>query len=344
MRDNVVLFPTSSTLVNLVVNGFPGELGFQGGKIHRLFGDKSSGKSYLCSETIFQSKKKFGKKLVFNYDDCESGLTIDGDELYGFPLITSEATRSVTVQDLLKNVSRFIDNVKKDEFGIYIVDSLDGVIAIEAKERTDEFIEKDKEQEDGSFSLEKYKFLKQSFYPRVAEQLEEKPNCILIIVSQLTTNIGANKYEKQNKVTGGKASEFFAHSMTFLKTVEKEEIEDKDAGKTIPISSKVKIKTEKLKAPRPYRDCFYNVIFEHGIDEVGDNLKFLFNLHTPTGKTKGLKKLNMEFDGQEFKGLEELVHYIEDNNKEEELKKMVIDKWEKIERKASETKKRKKRV
>jgi hypothetical protein len=53
--------------------------------------------------------------------------------------------------------------------------------------------------------------------------------------------------------------------------------------------------TTKSSTPRPYRECVYTVLFDYGIDSIGSNIDFLFNLRNPkTGAFWGTEARNSD--------------------------------------------------
>jgi hypothetical protein len=46
----------------------------------------------------------------------------------------------------------------------------------------------------------------------------------------------------------------------------------------------VKAKTTKSKTPRPYRELYFSLLFDYGLDSITTNVDFLFDFLTPTGQ------------------------------------------------------------
>ena len=128
-----IYYPTGSDLLDMVVGGT--NFGYPGGNIINVVGESNSGKTFLVCELIAAAFNKYGNKLKWIYDDCESGFTFDTEELYGFKVIPDEKDRrhSDTVESLYSVTRDFFENLKKDELGIYTVDSLDGLTSMEMK-------------------------------------------------------------------------------------------------------------------------------------------------------------------------------------------------------------------
>lgn len=321
---------SGSTLLDMVLGGNKNVFGYKSGCIFNIIGDSSSGKTFIANECLAYNFYKHKGKLKFLYDDCEQGYTFDSKNLYGFDIMTEKMPKSKTVEELFVNINNFIDSIKEDEAGIYVVDSLDSLDSKEGKKRADDRIKlakKGKEPEKGTYAMEKQKFLSNEFFRHLCQKLEEK-NCLLILISQVRANIGVMFGEKYTR-SGGKALDFYAHTCLWLAVAEKIKKTVKVNGTTVErqIGVKIKAKSKKSKTPRPFRECFIDVFFDYGIDEIGSNINFLYNLNTDTGKTgNGI----CEWEGIEYTR-KELIKYIEENNLEEELKQKVINKNEEIE-------------
>ena len=321
-KDRVRMF-TGSTLVDLVTGGDKDVYGYEAGKIYNIVGDSSTGKTFLAVESIAHNLKKYGKKLKFNYDDCEEGCTLDSEKLFGFQVVTEKTLRSHTIEDLFCNITNFITKLKDDEFGMYFVDSLDALNSEAGVERAEKRVmlqKKGKSLDAGSYNMEKQKFLSNEFFKELVSKLVTK-NCCLVIISQVRENIGVMFGEKYTRA-GGKALDFYAHSCIWLAVIEKIKKNERQVGATI------KVKTKKSKTPRPARECYLTFYFDYGIDDITGNIDFLFELRTPKGEVK--KDTTFEWEGQEFTR-SDFITFIEENNLESALQKKVVEKWENIE-------------
>lgn len=286
--------PTGSFLLDLVVGGGVG-YGYPFGRIVNIVGDTSTGKTFLGCELIAACYHKIGNKNVkWVYDDCESGFTFDTQKLYGFEIMPTELearVRSNTVQDAYVNIREFAESLKTNQFGIYILDSLDGLKSKEANARADDRFKRaiaerkgkePKAKQAGTFGVEKPKYLSQEFFPQLSELLE-KTNCLLIVISQVRQNINPMSFEKYVRA-GGKAMDFYAHTVLWLANIGKM----KKKGRTVGVT--IKGKTTKSKTPRPYRDLIFSVQFDYGLDDIATCIDFLFDFRTDTGElTKDAK-------------------------------------------------------
>lgn len=290
LSKTVDFIPTGADLLDTLVGGGEGE-GYRNGTIVNFVGDKSSGKTFLACEVIAAARNKFKDKLKWVYDDCESGFSFDTTRLYGFeimPNTISQRHKSKTIEDGYCNVREFLESLKEGEFGIYVIDSLDGLDSREGKKIADDQFkafkkakESDNEKEEkvkGSYRMQKAKYLSDTFFPGLADLIEKK-NALLIIISQVRFNVDPMSFEKFTR-SGGKAMDFYCHTVLWLANIFKMNKKNRAIG------VRIKAKNTKSKTPRPYREVFLDLLFDYGIDNVGSNINFLFDLLTPTGISK----------------------------------------------------------
>ncbi len=311
---------SGATLLDLVLGG-----GYGIGKVVNIVGDKSSGKTLLAIEFIATAKKLLKDKLKIFYDDCESGFSFDEQELYGFKIIEENQKNSETIEEMKFNLEKKLDELKSDEYLIYVVDSLDGLSCEAEKEREDEETkarEKGKIYDKGSYKLEKTRYLKYLFR-MMAHKIKDR-NCLLIIISQVIMNIGVMFGEKYSR-TGGKALDHYSCHCIWLSEVEKMKKKD------LQIGMRIKIKCAKNKIIPQLRSCFIDILHIYGIDNITSNINYLYDLLTPQGKYSAKK---IEWDNKEYTPIA-LVKYIEENNLESELENKVKEKWQEIEKSIS---------
>lgn len=393
-KNNLIYFQTGCRVLDKVLGGAKGVYGVPAGKFINIVGDKSSGKTFLSNEILAWCHYHFGEKFKWVYDDCESGYSFNTEELYGFeimPVNVEDRIHSENVEDAFCNISQFANSLKKDEFGIYVLDSLDGLTSKEQDERAQERLknfEDGKEFNKGTYGMGKQKYLSQEFFPQLCSTIEKK-NVLVIVISQIRENVDMFSFEKYSR-SGGKAMDFYAHSVLWIATCKK--ILRKEA----PVGVVVKAKTTKSKTPRPYRECFFSFLYDYGLDSIGTNLDYLFNLRTDKGELnkkanaiqwsgdsdfdkKTLKEFLEEYellerfenskyadmDGTDAENMfafiqskkdykqkfqekfgetmtrEEMIEFIESENKEEELENRVDEKWEEFEESLKSNRKKK---
>lgn len=325
------ILSTGADLLDLVVGG-----GHRLGKVVNVVGDKSTGKTYLAIECIATARKMFGKNLIWHYCDAEAGFSFDTTEMYGYPIITkNDEDQITTVEEFRVDLKQRLSSLKSNQKLIYVLDSLDALsseaemkrvkkmTAITEKAMAGKELSDDEKKTKGSYGMDKQKFMSE-FFRTMVKELENK-NCLLIIISQVRENIGVMFGEKYRR-SGGKALDFYAHTILWLAEVEKIKKKDRVVGICI------KARTTKAKIKNPFRSCYIELVFDYGIDNITSNIKYLYDLKDDRGKDKGKSKV--KWDGKEYT-VPGLVSYIEAHDLEDELRARVTEKWDEIERSVS---------
>jgi len=281
MAKRDIFFGTGCTLLDLVVGGSRGRMGYPAGRFVNIVGDKSAGKSFLCTELIAAAYHSLPKKqFKWVYDDCEAGYSFNTMDMYGFDIM-GDAEPSATVEEAFVNIANFAESLKGDQIGIYVLDSLDGLTSDEQDEQDEQAaariktVNAGKAYEKGTYGMGKPKYLSREFFPQLCSMIQDK-NILVVIVSQVRENIDPFSFEKYKR-NGGKAMDFYAHTVLWLASLKK--IKKKDR----PIGVVVKAKTTKSKTPRPFREGVFSILFDYGVDNIGSNLDYLYELRTPGG-------------------------------------------------------------
>lgn len=281
-----IRFLTGCKLLDLVVGGNKGVYGFSSGRFINIVGDKSAGKTFLANEIVASAFHKYGsKKFKWVYDDCESGYSFDTESMYGFSVMPDEPIHSTTVEEAFCNISDFCGKLKDGQFGIYVLDSLDALTSDEQNEQAEERLKafhNKKEYDKGSYNMGKPRYLSREFFPQLCSIIEDK-NVLVIIISQVRENVDMFSFEKFSR-SGGKAMDFYAHTVLWLATCKK--ILKKDR----PVGVVVKAKVTKSKTPRPFRECFFSFLYDYGLDSIGTSVDYLFDLRTDKGELNSKSK------------------------------------------------------
>jgi RecA/RadA recombinase len=259
--------------------------GFPGGYIVNFVGDKSAGKTFLAVEMLVANLRKFGKDFHPNHDDSESGCTFDTKALFGVDLYGNvEPRKSTTVEGMDANVGLWLGDLGKKGKGIYVIDSLDGLAngdLLERSEVREKLAEKGEEATNkGSYGMASPKFLSQEFFKVRTAQISDQ-DALLVIVSQVRENLAPGLYKPKFTRSGGKALDFYAHTCLWLSTVRK--IVRKVDGEERVVGVVVEAECKKSKTPRPFRKCRFSLYFDYGMDNIGSNLDYLFDLRADDG-------------------------------------------------------------
>lgn len=280
--------PSGNTLFDLLIGGGQG-LGFPVGFVVNLVGNKSSGKTFVATELIascyhnqknIQKQYPILKNFRWCYDDGESGYTFDTQNLYNFDIFSSPDNRSSgTIQDFSYNYGKFLDSMQPGDYGVYVLDSLDGVGSNETNERDKKrmaAMDKGKEFTDGSYNMQTAKFLSSEFFKTRIEPTKAK-NVLLIIISQVRDKVGGISFDKNTR-SGGRALDFYCHTILWLYHMQDIIVKGRAIGDVI------KAKNKKSKTPRPRRSVIIPFLFSYGVDSIAACVDFLYDLRTKTGE------------------------------------------------------------
>jgi hypothetical protein len=157
--------------------------------------------------------------------------------------------------------------------------------------------------------MSKQKYLSKEFFPQLCDDIEKK-NILVIVISQIREKIEAMSFEKYSR-SGGKAMDFYAHSVLWLAGMKK------ILRKETAVGNVVKAKTTKSKTPRPFRECFFNFIYDYGLDDIGSSVDYLFDLRTEKGELNNKSKA-IKWEGGEL-SFDDLKEFIEKNDYSEKF-------------------------
>ena len=101
--------------------------------------------------------------------------------------------------------------------------------------------------------------------------------------------------------------DFYAHSVIWLAGTKK------ILRRETPVGNVVKAKTTKSKTPRPYRECFFNFLYDYGLDDIGTSVDYLFDLRTDKGELNK-KAAAIKWDGDNSFDKKTLREFLEEND------------------------------
>jgi len=282
----------------------------------------------------------YGDKFLWKYDDVENGFTFkdNGANLWGVEVIDESFKPSDSLDQLLVHITNFCKSVPKGGRGLYIIDSLDLLMTRAQMAVTDSNIDKidnGKEADKATMgAAARGLYLKQTFFPKVTSMIKEC-NVAFFMVSQASTNMNASMFGPKLTETGGRAKKHANHTVIELKNPQKEW---HDAAKKLAKSITSTVMVKKGRTARPYRQNYFTCIFDYGVDSIGDNIDFLYDWRTDSGKGPN-KTAKKSWDEQEFTK-EKMIDWIESREQEDKLEYLVHEKWEKREDKVACKRKR----
>ncbi|MHC4574384.1 MAG: P-loop NTPase family protein, partial [Planctomycetota bacterium] len=289
------------------------------------------------------------KDFKHKFDNAESGFTLDTKQLFNFN-VNFIIPRSEKVEYFMFNVENILKKLKDNQDFIYILDSLDGLSDDrEEKKHKEDMVKVKKaikENKDSDIKGDysgKAKGMSQ--FLRQNNKKINKTKMHLLITSQLRDKPGVI-YGKKEDRSGGKALNFYASQIMWLKVIRKlnKKISVNDNEYERKTGTLIRVDVTKNKLGKPFRNCFLFIDLDYGIDNIKSNIYFLYNLITPEGELRKptttiindeKKKERIDgliWDDKKFT-LNTLINHIEDNNLEKELEKRVIKLWNEIEEK-----------
>ena len=282
LKENKTHARTGCLLLDLLIVGGEG-LGIPWGTGLNLVGISGSGKSALGNEIIAAEYHMGGNKknLKWQYEDCERGNRFSTESLYGVDIFSNNVLEGVpdTVDELDARHSLFLDNLKKDDRGIYLLDSLDSLRDAERRERQEKRKKAYKDGKDfkeGTYGLSATKFLSQEFFRNQMGAVADKKS-IMIIMSQVRHNMDPMSFKKWVQA-GGNALVHWMTTTVWFSRLSKIKRSNMDVGFL------AKAKLEKSRHPRPFRECQFVFYYDHGVDNIGSCLDYLFDLRGKDGQ------------------------------------------------------------
>jgi RecA/RadA recombinase len=345
LPDNrpVEFINTGSTMLNLAGSGRGRSGGWARGRVINVVGDGSTGKTLLALE--LSAILKYGykgkesayfpkvKNVRIVYNNVEGVMDFDTSKMYGFSGDEIEWRRSTSLEGFGASFGKEARQVKDGTMLLYILDSFDSLSPIAEIERFEKAQKKMKDGDDdvgaeldGSYNLEKQKYISQFFRAEIVNKMVGK-DITLFIISQVRSKIGIT-FGKKVYRTGGKALDFYTHQVCWL--YEREKLKKAVFGEEVVYGIRVRGKFERNKVSKPYREAEFIVLFDYGIDDIGSMINYYW----------GPKKETLNFQGKDY-SRPRLVSYIEDCGLEDDLRMMVEEKWQKVEEAAAPDRKAK---
>lgn len=327
IEDSPVEFIHSGAIgLNLAVSGKGKDGGWPRGRIINLVGDGSSGKTLLALEfCAYVYHKMMGKesnlfpkvkRIRIIYDNGEIVMDFPVSAMYGKDFADHiEWEHSKYVEQFGRRFARECQLLEDGTLLIYVLDSLDSLTSEAGLQRFEEAAKKDK-AEDGSYGVEKPKYLSASFFSNITSLMLGK-DITLVIISQIRSKIGVTFGEKYSRA-GGKAMDFYTHCVVWLAEVEKLKKTFRGEERVYGIRTLAKVKRSKVW--KPFREMELQILFDYGIDDLGTTISYLW----------GPKVKAIDWNGTEYSRIE-LIKHIEENNLQDELAEKVEKWWNEIE-------------
>ena len=319
--------------------------GWARGRIANLVGDRSTGKTLCCCElcavclktNLFYPDDKKSKVKVI-YDLAEGSLDFDLKEMYDIDRDDIVWKHSNTVEEFDKTFSDELKTLSDDTLLVYILDSLDPLSSheeqvLDAKQhkKMDNSKTEKVAKQKGTYGVGKAALMNR-FFRRNALKVAQK-EALLLIVSQTRQNIGV-KFGPKKKRSSADALDFYESQEFWLAETEKIKKKPKKDRKEIVTGIRLRARNTKLKVGMPYREAEMAVLLNYGIDNVGSNIDFFYNLIDGWGRLKKQKKgvkQKLNWNGKDFTRNGLIAHVLGNKKRERKLTKRVKELWQEME-------------
>jgi recombination protein RecA len=327
---------TGSTLLNLALTDRI-DGGWPLGDMVNLVGDSNAGKSLSALTMMAEGvKNEDFQNYKFLYHAVETGVYFPLVEMFGKNIKRIEIKKKspYTVQQWKSDVMQ-----KASKPLICVLDSAD---ALTTEEELKALSKDDDARKEGFSNLLKPKAFSSALSPIVGKLNEN--NGLLLIISQTRSNIGV-MFGPAKRRAGGDALRFYSSCEVWLSHGSK--ILKKVRGVEREIGEYITAKVARTRITGKKHTIILPVYDQLGIDDVGSMIdwmqKELFwgvkKIQNEEDDDDGDKKKKKKFlidTGADFLEIEPverevLIHYIETNNKEDELKRIVQESWNTLE-------------
>lgn len=337
--ERVEFLSSGSTLLNLALSGRGRNGGWARGHIVNPVGDGSSGKTLLaleCAAWCHYNIKNIPsilypavKRVFIVYNNVEGvmdfpvSLMYDRKDPDGVPIKDgnnfTECVKFIktgTVEEMGRDYTRRVLELKEGDFLLYIVDSWDALNSEAGQARFIEAAENDKPEE-GSFGTEKAKYGSASFFSNICDVSTGK-DATLMIISQTRQKIDAVAFGKKKYRVGGDALNFYTHQVAWLAVIKK--LDKTFHGEKRVYGIRARAKIERNKTWKPDREAETTIIFDYGIDNLGSMMDWYW----------GPEVAKIKFEDVEF-SREDFVKYIDNNRLEDAVSELIEKEWALIE-------------
>lgn len=321
---------SGSTLLNLACSGRP-DVAYIPGGIYFYVGDSASGKSFITMTAMAEAtlnKNYSDYQLIF--DNIENGVLMDLKKFFGKALSEKLSPPKGTMQDpvystTVESLYFHIDDVLKKGPAIYIVDSMDALTSEDEESKFEEMkkaFEKGKEAA-GSYGTSKAK-VNSAFIRKVHNDIR-KTGSIFIIISQTRDNIGFGAQFNPRTRSGGRALTFYSQLEVWSSVKGHIKVKYKDKDREQGIYCQLHVKKNRLSGRD--RKIVVPIYHSFGLDDLGSQVDYLSEEGHWKESRGRIEAKEFDFSGYR----EKMIEYIQEHNKEAELKKIVFNVWKEIE-------------
>jgi len=285
-----------------------------------VFGPSGTGKTVLLCEIAGEIQKAGGN---IQYHDPEARLNKDFAKLFNLHINEEDYFIPNTIPEVFNSVRSWDPGSGK----------INGVLA-DSLAALSTNLEMDNEDGD-KMGMRRAKEFSEEL--RKTARILPQNNLLMVCSNQVRVNVDAGPYGQKFSAPGGTAIGFYASLRLRIRGVSKiyrkEKVKGKEVKRVIGIT--VEVIVEKSSIDKPHREASVSILFDYGIDDIRENLKFVKKYTGATTYVLNGEKLAAS--------LEKAIQIIEEDEQEEELRKEVIDLWNEIEEKFESDRKKKRR-
>lgn len=332
------LIPSGVTLLNCACSDNP-KGAFAKGAINTIPGKSASGKTVLMLTMLAACA------LTPEFDDYELILD-DGEESqsfdldYLFPVLVERLKsprydgelpiHSDTIEDFEGNM---LLRCKSEKPFIYVLDSLDALSSTAELDREYKNAIKnaksseEKEKAKQSYGTEKARAISATL--RMVNGKIKKSDSALFVVQQTKQNLNKIfKYQPDWITSGGEAPFFYSFHRIYTNSIKSYTGESRNIKHKIGSLTQVQVIKNKLNGKK--RTIEFDIYEDLGIDDLAANIDFL----KKTGEIKmsGSYMKLTEILGEDKMYRADLIKYIEKENLEQDIQKIVGKIWNQIEK------------
>ncbi len=295
------------TLLNLACYGRT-SWGLRKGRVYRLAGASSSGKTFLARMVLAEAARNpFFKDHALVYGDEEGGALMDTERYFGKALAgRMEDVKSLTIDGFYDNL---LTRLEKGRPVVWVEDSMDALLPVAESKMGDG----------------KAKYNAQNLR-KVMDPLEATGS-ILIMVSQAHVDLKAQI--PMEVASGGRALEFYSTLDVWLK--KGPAVKKSYKGKEYNVGSTVRMRVMKNRLSGLDRTVYVPFSPSYGFDDVRANIDYLIGVSGVSGWKKNqagtLTAAEFNYEGP----VDPLIDKIEEEGREGELAKLVMRVWKEIE-------------
>lgn len=311
---------TGSTLLDLAISG--GRVkggGIPAGILVEIFGPAGCGKTVLLSE-IAGGVQRQGGEVMFR--DPEARLNKQFAAMFDLDVDAMEYDTPNTVPEVFSKVREWEPKNKKMINGVF-ADSL-------AALSTDW----EMEGKDG-YGMRRAKEFSEEL--RKTCRVIKENDYLMVCSNQVRVNVDAGQFGQKYISPGGESIGFYSSLRLRAGKPQKinkpKTIKGKEVKRVIGVE--VEFEVFKNSVWEPYRTAPLTILFNYGIDDVRENLKFVKRFTGETVYTTGETKLD--------KSLDNSIYQVEEQDLVEKLREETIQLWHEIEKKFKTKRKKKKR-